>query len=70
MMTVTTKTVSLESANKAVPELFDSWFDPSDSGVRERAREFIEALICGELDAALARPITGGQRRSLKRALP
>src|SRR5439155_1572269 len=34
-------------------------FDPIESGVRERVGEFIGALICGELDAALARPRYG-----------
>jgi transposase-like protein len=38
------------------PQLFGDWFDPIETAVRERAREFIEELIRGELDAALARP--------------
>ena len=38
---------------------FDNWFDPIEIGVRERVREFIEALIRGELDAVLARPRYG-----------
>src|SRR5581483_6289331 len=40
-------------------DVFDSWFDPLESEVRSRAREFIEELIRGELDAALARPRYG-----------
>jgi len=37
-------------------DLFDNWFDPIETEVRARAREFIEELIRGELDDALARP--------------
>jgi len=36
-------------------DLFDSWFDPIETEVRARAREFIEAMIEGELDATLLR---------------
>jgi hypothetical protein len=31
--------------------LFDNWFDPIESEVRARAREFIEEMIRGELDS-------------------
>ena len=41
---------------ETAPQLFDDWFDPIETAVRERAREFIEELIRGELDAVLARP--------------
>jgi putative transposase len=36
--------------------LFDNWFDPIEAGVRERVREFIQAMIEGELDMSLSRP--------------
>ncbi len=36
--------------------LFEDWFDPIESGLRERVRGFIEEMIRSELDAALARP--------------
>jgi hypothetical protein len=36
-------------------DLFDNWFDTIETEVRARARQFIEELIRGELDAALAR---------------
>jgi transposase-like protein len=39
--------------------LFDDWFDPIETGVRERVREFIEELIRDELDGVLARPRYG-----------
>jgi transposase-like protein len=37
-------------------DLFDNWFDPIETEVRDRARQFIEELIRSELDEALARP--------------
>jgi putative transposase len=39
--------------------LFDRWFDPIESPVRDRVRSFIEHLIEGELSAVLARPRYG-----------
>ncbi|MGA8293597.1 MAG: IS256 family transposase [Rhodoplanes sp.] len=39
--------------------LFDKWFDPIESAVRDRVRSFIEELIEGELEAVLARPRYG-----------
>jgi putative transposase len=59
MTNVTMKSDSFEPATDTAVHLFDNWFDPIESGVRERVREFIEALICGELDEALARPRYG-----------
>ena len=44
---------------ETAPQLFDDWFDPIETEVRDRARQFIEELICQELDAALARPRYG-----------
>ncbi|MGH7879431.1 MAG: IS256 family transposase [Candidatus Binataceae bacterium] len=40
-------------------DLFDNWFDPIETEVRARSRQFIEELLRGELDAALARPRYG-----------
>jgi putative transposase len=51
-----TKTRSPQFEEETAPQLFDDWFDPIETAVRERAREFIEELIGSELDAALARP--------------
>jgi transposase-like protein len=59
MTNVTMKPDSFEPTTDTAAQLFDNWFDPIESGLRERVREFIEALICGELDAALARPRYG-----------
>jgi putative transposase len=59
MTNATTKFDSLEPATDTAVELFDNWFDPIESGVRNRVREFIEELIRCELDEALARPRYG-----------
>src|SRR6267378_7706121 len=55
----TTKPDSLQPAAEMAVDLFDNWFDPIEAEVRARARQFIEELIRGELDAALARPRYG-----------
>lgn len=44
MANVTTKIDSLEPVTETAVELFDNWFDPIESGVRE-LREFIEDLF-------------------------
>ena len=70
MTSITTKPDSLQPAAEMAVDLFDNWFDPIETEVRERARGFIEELIRGELDAVLARPrygrsqITGGEERA------
>jgi putative transposase len=56
MTSITTKPDSLQPAAEMAVDLFDNWFDPIETEVRARAREFIEELIRGELDAVLARP--------------
>jgi transposase-like protein len=56
MTSITTKLDSSQPASKKAVDLFDNWFDPIETEVRARAREFIEELIRGELDDALARP--------------
>jgi transposase-like protein len=55
----TTKPDSLQPTTEMAVDLFDNWFDPIETEVRARARQFIEELIRGELDAALARPHYG-----------
>ena len=59
MTSITTKPDSSQPAAEMAVDLFDNWFDPIETEVRARAREFIEELIRGELDAALARPRYG-----------
>src|SRR5256885_16689093 len=36
--------------------LLDEWFDPIEAGLRDRVREFIQAMIEAELEAVLSRP--------------
>jgi len=56
-MTITTmKPDSLQPASEMAVDLFDNWFDPLETEVRARAREFIEEMLRGELDTVLGRP--------------
>jgi len=59
MTNVSTRPDSLQLEAETAPHLFDDWFDPIEAEVRGRARQFIEELIRGELDEALARPRYG-----------
>jgi len=54
-----TKTDSSQREAEMAPQLFDDWFDPIETEVRDRARQFIKELIRSELDAVLARPRYG-----------
>jgi transposase-like protein len=54
-----TTPASLQPSTELTVDLFDNWFDPIEAEVRARSRQFIEELIRGELDAALARPRYG-----------
>jgi hypothetical protein len=56
MTSTTTKPDSWQPAAEMAVDLFDNWFDPIETEVRARAREFIEEMIRGELDTVLARP--------------
>jgi putative transposase len=55
----TTKPDSSQVEAETAPQLFANWFDPIETEVRARSRQFIEELLRGELDAALARPRYG-----------
>ena len=61
MTKVTTASDSFEPATDTAAHLFDNWFDPIESGVRERVREFIEMLICDWMQRSLGHGM-GGQR--------
>lgn len=50
----TTRPDSLQPTTEMAVDVFDNWFDPIETEVRARSRQFIEELIRGELDAALA----------------
>jgi putative transposase len=56
MTSITTKLESPQPAAETAVHLFDNWFDPIEAGLRDRVREFIHAMIEGELDTALSRP--------------
>jgi putative transposase len=50
---------SATPAAETTCQLFDNWFDPIESGVRSRVRDFIETMMEEELDAVLSRPRYG-----------
>ena len=62
MKDVTTAPELSHSTIESNSHLFDDWFDPIETGIRDRVRGLIEEMIRGELDAALSRPRYG--RRS------
>ena len=64
-----TTPVSLQPATELAVDLFDNWFDPIETEVRARSRQFIEELIRGELDAALARPRYGRGKMAGNKAM-
>ena len=55
----TTKCGCPQPAEQASAGLFDNWFDPIESALRDRVRGFIEELIRDELEGVLARPRYG-----------
>jgi hypothetical protein len=55
MTNVTTKPDSSQPQTETAVHLFDNWFDPIEAGLRDRAREFLQAMLEGELDMVLAR---------------
>src|SRR5881396_357628 len=58
-----TKSCLPQSEPETAVYLFDDWFDPIEAGLRDRVREFIHAMVEGELDLALARPRYGRRAR-------
>ena len=63
MKNVTTAPELSHSTIESSSHLFDDWFDPIETGIRDRVRGLIEEMIRGELDAALSRPRYGRQAR-------
>src|SRR5271169_4740998 len=55
MTSVTTKSDSSQPQTETNVHLFDNWFDPIEAELRDRAREFLQAMLEAELDEALAR---------------
>ena len=56
MTSHTTKPELTQPEPETGAHLFDNWFDPIETGLRDRVREFIQAMFEGELEAALSRP--------------
>src|SRR5947207_185746 len=54
----TTPCLPQSETETAVP-LFDSWFDPIEAGLRDRDRDFLQAMFEGELDVLLSGPPYG-----------
>ena len=52
MTSNSTKSSSLQSEAEAAVHLLDDWFDPIEAGLRDRVREFIQAMIESELEEA------------------
>jgi putative transposase len=51
-----TRDTTTAQPREAESQLFDTWFDPIEVGLRARVRGFIEALIEEELTTVLSRP--------------
>jgi putative transposase len=56
MTSNSTTAAALQSQAETAVHLLDDWFDPIEVGLRDRVREFIQAMIEAELEAALSRP--------------
>ena len=66
-----TKSLTLQLEAETAVCLLDDWFDPIEAGLRGRVREFIQAMIEGELEAALSRPRYGRRpKAALENATP
>jgi transposase-like protein len=44
-----------QSETETAVQLFDNWFDPIEAGLRDRAREFLQAMLEADLDEVLDR---------------
>ena len=55
MTSVTTKPDPSQPQTETAVHLFDNWFDPIEACLRDRAREFLQAMLEGELAMVLAR---------------
>ena len=64
MTSNSTKSAILQLEGETAVHLRDDWFDPIEAGLRGRVRELIQAIIEGELEAALCRPRYGRQPKA------
>ena len=55
MTSNTTKPELTQPEPETAAHLFDNWFDPIEAGLRDRAREFLQAMLEAELGETLAR---------------
>jgi hypothetical protein len=53
MTSVTTKPEISQPTTESNSHLFDDWFDPIETGIRDRVRGLIEEMICSDV---LSRP--------------
>jgi putative transposase len=53
-----------QSESDVAEHLFDNWFDPIEAGLRDRTREFLQAMFEAELEEVLARSRYRRQRTS------
>ena len=54
-MTHSTTTDQPQRQTETASYLFDNWFDPIEANLRDRAREFLQAMLEAELEVALGR---------------
>jgi hypothetical protein len=52
-----------QSETDTAEHLFDNWFDPIEAGLRDRAREFLQAMLEAELEEVLGRSRYGRRRK-------
>jgi transposase-like protein len=55
MPSTITNLADQQAAATATSQLFENWFDPIETAVRDRVHGFIQAMIEAELDEALSR---------------
>jgi putative transposase len=55
MTSHTTTPLLPQSEIESKEYLFDNWFDPIEAGLRDRTRDFLQAMFEAELDEVLAR---------------
>ena len=56
MTSNSTNLAALGSDAEIAVDLLDDWFDPIEAGLRDRVRDFIQAMIEAELEAVFSRP--------------
>jgi putative transposase len=55
MTSISTTPLRPQSEIETAVRLFDDWFDPIEANLRDRAREFLQAMFEAELEETLAR---------------